>query len=214
MWPVDPVAIKSLKFDNEIYLIVYSKISVDIFDVLKGLICTNYAYTRATSLKVNDSLGEWIQTISIKNNVPIDKNGSLSLLSNDIENRFLFLSLNTNEIHLPKQMSDSGPRNVLIKKVCFWSDSNPRSLFYHKIRRNLVKFGKKKFVYSSGNQEKSRSSLKSQMNDPKARSKLISGPTDFKHVHHMGPESNVQNLIADPTPVKESFIFDYVTIIS
>ena len=66
-----------------------------------------------------------------------------------------------------------------------------------------MKFGKKKFVYSSGNQEKSRSSLKSQMNDPKARSKLISGPTDFKHVHHMGPESNVQNLIADPTPVKE-----------
>ena len=36
MWPVDPVAIKSLKFDNEIYLIVYSTISVDIFDVLKG----------------------------------------------------------------------------------------------------------------------------------------------------------------------------------
>ena len=64
-------------------------------------------------------LGEWIQTISIKNNVPIDKNGSLSLLSNDIENRFLFLSLNTNEIHLPKQMSDSGPRNVLIKSLIF-----------------------------------------------------------------------------------------------
>ena len=64
-------------------------------------------------------LGEWIQTISIKNNVPIDKNGSLSLLSNDIENRFLFLSLNTNEIHLPKQMSDSGPRNVLTKKFAF-----------------------------------------------------------------------------------------------
>ena len=84
----------------------------------------------------------------------------------------------------------------------------------HEIRRNLVKFGKKKFVYSSGNQEKSRSSLKSQMNDPKARSKLISGPTDFKHVHHMGPESNVQNLIADPTPVKDSFIFDYVTVIT
>ena len=78
----------------------------------------------------------------------------------------------------------------------------------------MVKFGKKKFVYSSGNQEKSRSSLKSQMNDPKARSKLISGPTDFKHVHHMGPESNVQNLIADPTPVKESFIFDYVTVVT
>ena len=52
------------------------------------------------------------------------------------------------------------------------------------------------------------------MNDPKARSKLISGPTDFKHVHHMGPESNVQNLIADPTPVKESFIYDYATVIT
>ena len=36
MWPVDPIAIKSLKFDNEIYLILYSSISVDIFDVLKG----------------------------------------------------------------------------------------------------------------------------------------------------------------------------------
>ena len=128
MWPVDPVAIKSLKFDNEIYLIVYSTISVDIFDVLKGMIFPAHALTRAPTLSVNDSLGEWIQTISIKNNVPIDKNGSLSLLSNDIENRFLFLSLNTNEIHLPKQMSDSGPRNVLTKKVCFWSDSNLGSL--------------------------------------------------------------------------------------
>ena len=117
MWPVDPVAIKSLKFDNEIYLIVYSTISVDIFDVLKGTIFPAYALTRVPTLNVNDSLGEWIQTISIKNNVPIDKNGSLSLLSNDIENRFLFLSLNTNEIHLPKQMSDSGPRNVLKKFV-------------------------------------------------------------------------------------------------
>ena len=46
MWPVDPVAIKSLKFDNEIYLIVYSTISVDIFDVLKG---TNSKFLRLRS---------------------------------------------------------------------------------------------------------------------------------------------------------------------
>ena len=38
MWPVDPVAIKSLKFDDQIYLILYSSISVDIFDVLKGTV--------------------------------------------------------------------------------------------------------------------------------------------------------------------------------
>ena len=54
MWPVDPVAIKSLKFDNEIYLIVYSTISVDIFDVLKG---TNLKFLRlrtqpCTGLKI------------------------------------------------------------------------------------------------------------------------------------------------------------------
>ena len=54
MWPVDPVAIKSLKFDNEIYLIVYSTISVDIFDVLKGLIFPAYALTRVSTLNVND----------------------------------------------------------------------------------------------------------------------------------------------------------------
>ena len=36
MWPVDPIAIKSLKFDDEIFLVLYSSISVDIFDVLKG----------------------------------------------------------------------------------------------------------------------------------------------------------------------------------
>ena len=52
MWPVDPVAIKSLKFDNEIYLIVYSTISVDIFDVLKGTIFPAYALTRAPTLKL------------------------------------------------------------------------------------------------------------------------------------------------------------------
>ena len=51
MWPVDPVAIKSLKFDNEIYLIVYSTISVDIFDVLKGTIFPAYALALAPTLK-------------------------------------------------------------------------------------------------------------------------------------------------------------------
>ena len=58
-------------------------------------------------------IGDWIQTICIKNNLPIDRNGSLSLMSNDTDSRFLFLSLNTNEIYLPKQANDSGPRNVL-----------------------------------------------------------------------------------------------------
>ena len=51
MWPVDPIAIKSLKFDNEIYLIVYSTISVDIFDVLKGTIFTAHALTLEPALK-------------------------------------------------------------------------------------------------------------------------------------------------------------------
>ena len=51
MWPVDPIAIKSLKFDNEIYLIVYSTISVDIFDVLKGTFFTAHAPTRVPALK-------------------------------------------------------------------------------------------------------------------------------------------------------------------
>ena len=45
--------------------------------------------------------------------MPIDKNGSLSLMGSNNESRFLFLSYNTNEIYLPKQLQDSGPRNVL-----------------------------------------------------------------------------------------------------
>ena len=57
--------------------------------------------------------GDWIQTISIRNNSPIDKNGSLSLMGSNNESRFLFLSFNTNEIYLPKQLQDSGPRHVV-----------------------------------------------------------------------------------------------------
>ena len=54
MWPVDPVAIKSLKFDNEIYLIVYSTISVDIFDVLKGLIFPRLRTYPCTYLEIRE----------------------------------------------------------------------------------------------------------------------------------------------------------------
>ena len=67
------------------------------------------------------------------------------------------------------------------------------------IRRTMTKYGKKKFHYKSGEDSSSRSrnSLRSQLADPKTRSKLISGPTDFKHVHHMGAENtNVQNMMA------------------
>ena len=66
------------------------------------------------------------------------------------------------------------------------------------IRRTMTKYGKKKFHYKSGeDSSRSRNSLRSQLADPKTRSKLISGPTDFKHVHHMGAENtNVQNMMA------------------
>lgn len=74
----------------------------------------------------------------------------------------------------------------------------------------MTKYGKKKFHYKSGEETgRSRNSLRSQLADPKARSKLISGPTDFKHVHHMGAENtNVQNMMAaDLTQQKVRFVF-------
>ena len=80
-------------------------------------------------------------------------------------------------------------------------------------RRSMTKYGKKKYHYKSGEeQSRSRNSLRSQLADPKARSKLISGPTDFKHVHHMGAENtNVHNMMAaDLTQQKVSF-FDFFT---
>jgi len=130
--------------------------------------------------------GVWLQTIPTKKVLPMDANASLSLHTNDLEaKRLCFLTSvpNADDLHLPYQISPSSPR------------------------RNLVKQGKRRFVYKSADTERSKS-LKSQMQDPNLRTNLISGPQNFRHVTHMGPESGIQMMATEqPTPNrKTSFI--------
>ena len=62
-------------------------------------------------------------------------------------------------------------------------------------RRELVKNGKKRFIFKRQNEK----SLRQKLNDPQHRSKLISGPTNFEHVVHMGPEQAPHFVQSEPS---------------
>lgn len=90
--------------------------------------------------------------------------------------RFCFLSSTPNggDLNLPPQSAPSTPR------------------------RTMVKQGKRRYLYKSADTEKSKS-LRGQMQDPNLRSNLISGPQNFRHVTHMGPESGIQMMSTEPS---------------
>ena len=62
-------------------------------------------------------------------------------------------------------------------------------------RRELVKNGKKRFIFKRQNEK----SLRQKLNDPQHRSRLISGPTNFEHVVHMGPEQAPHFVQSEPS---------------
>jgi hypothetical protein len=71
---------------------------------------------------------------------------------------------------------------------------------YPKNRRSLVKHGKGRFVYKSTDTDRSKT-LRGQMQDPSLRINLISGPQNFRHLTHMGPESGLQMMSTEPTQI-------------
>uniref|UniRef100_A0A8C4RC54 non-specific serine/threonine protein kinase n=1 Tax=Eptatretus burgeri TaxID=7764 RepID=A0A8C4RC54_EPTBU len=113
---------------------------------------------------------EWIQTMPLKKVRPLNPQGSLNLLPTEPVRLVYFQNKHAegDELHVPET-----------------SDNSRKQLIRTRSRR--------RFAYRVPEEEKI--NLRREMlRDPEKRSKLISGPTNFNHVAHMGPGDGMQML--------------------
>ncbi|TSN30241.1 Serine/threonine-protein kinase MRCK alpha [Bagarius yarrelli] len=122
---------------------------------------------------------EWIQTIPLKKMRPLNMDGSLNLLSSETVRLIYF-----------KNKTAEGDE-LVVPEV---SDNS---------RKQLVRSMNNKRRFSFRIPEEERLQQRREMlRDPEKRSKLISNPTNFNHVAHMGPGDGMQILKDLPMNVR------------
>ncbi|KAM9435959.1 serine/threonine-protein kinase MRCK beta isoform 2-T2 [Clarias gariepinus] len=117
---------------------------------------------------------EWVQTISLRKIKPLNVEGSLNLMGSE-QPRLIYFSNNAAEgcdLTIP-ETSDN------IKKLMVRTRS------------------KRKFLFKVPEEERLQQ-RREMLRDPEMRSKLISNPTNFNHVAHMGPGDGMQVLMDLP----------------
>ncbi|XP_022088985.1 serine/threonine-protein kinase MRCK alpha-like [Acanthaster planci] len=140
MWPAVPTAICY----NHPHLVVYSEVSVDIFDIVD----------------VNHM--EWFQTIPIKGTHPLNRDGSFNLCY-------------VTDLHTPRLMYLQNNDSEGVEKD---------DLVIPHANKQNIKRDKGRFSF------KNREEIKK----TKDRKSMISGPSDFNHITHMGPGDGLQML--------------------
>ncbi|XP_066533839.1 serine/threonine-protein kinase MRCK beta isoform X2 [Hoplias malabaricus] len=123
---------------------------------------------------------EWVQTISLRKIRPLNVEGSLNLLASE-QPRLIYFSNNSAEgydLTIPETSDNS-------KKLMVRTRS------------------KRKFLFKVPEEERIQQ-RREMLRDPEMRSKLISNPTNFNHVAHMGPGDGMQVLMDLPLSVMPS----------
>ncbi|KAI5619846.1 serine/threonine-protein kinase MRCK beta isoform X2 [Silurus asotus] len=123
---------------------------------------------------------EWVQTISLRKIRPLNVEGSLNLLGSE-QPRLIYFNNNAPEgcdLTIP-ETSDN------IKKLMVRTRS------------------KRKFLFKVPEEERLQQ-RREMLRDPEMRSKLISNPTNFNHVAHMGPGDGMQVLMDLPLQSSET----------
>ncbi|XP_057679187.1 serine/threonine-protein kinase MRCK beta isoform X2 [Corythoichthys intestinalis] len=116
---------------------------------------------------------EWVQTISLRKIRPLNAEGTLNLLSSEAP-RLIYFSNTSSEGDLTiPEMSDHS-RKLMVRT---------RS--------------KRKFLFKVSDEERLQQ-RREMLRDPELRSKMISNPTNFNHVAHMGPGDGMQVLMDLP----------------
>ncbi|XP_006871326.1 PREDICTED: serine/threonine-protein kinase MRCK alpha isoform X2 [Chrysochloris asiatica] len=130
---------------------------------------------------------EWIQTLPLKKVRPLNSEGSLNLLG-----------LETIRLIYFKNKMAEGDELVVPET----SDSS---------RRQMVRNTNNKRRYSFRVPEEERMQQRREMlRDPEMRNKLISNPTNFNHIAHMGPGDGIQilkDLPMNPRPQENRTVF-------
>lgn len=123
--------------------------------------------------------GDWIQTIPLRKLRPLNSEGSLNLLSSEPP-RLIYLSNNNSDGDLlVPELTESSRRLMLRTR------------------------SKRKFLFKIPEEERQQQ-RREMLRDPEFRSKMISGPTNFNHVAHMGPGDGMQALMDLPRSMMPS----------
>ncbi|XP_056619958.1 serine/threonine-protein kinase MRCK beta isoform X2 [Triplophysa dalaica] len=123
---------------------------------------------------------EWVQTISLRKIRPLNVEGSLNMLGNE-QPHLIYFSNNSSdgcELTIPETSDYS-------KKLMVRTRS------------------KRKFLFKVPEEDRLQQ-RREMLRDPEMRSKLISNPTNFNHVAHMGPGDGMQVLMDLPLSVMPS----------
>ncbi|CAJ0965062.1 unnamed protein product, partial [Ranitomeya imitator] len=117
---------------------------------------------------------EWVQTIGLRRIKPLNVEGTLNLLNSEPP-RLLYLKSTYSEgavLTVPETSDNSKKQMVRTRS-------------------------KRRFVFKVPEEERLQQ-RREMLRDPELRSKMISNPTNFNHVAHMGPGDGMQVLMDLP----------------
>uniref|UniRef100_A0AAY4EHA5 non-specific serine/threonine protein kinase n=1 Tax=Denticeps clupeoides TaxID=299321 RepID=A0AAY4EHA5_9TELE len=118
---------------------------------------------------------EWVQTISLRKvSIPLNIEGSLNLLASEPPRLIYFSSNSTEGCDLAIPETSENSKKLMVRT---------RS--------------KRKFLFKVPEEERLQQ-RREMLRDPELRSKMISNPTNFNHVAHMGPGDGMQVLMDLP----------------
>ncbi|XP_037687711.1 serine/threonine-protein kinase MRCK beta [Choloepus didactylus] len=116
---------------------------------------------------------EWVQTIGLRRIRPLNADGSLNLLSCEPPRLVYFRSKLSGALLNVPDTSDNSKKQMLRTR------------------------SKRRFVFKVPEEERLQQ-RREMLRDPELRSKMISNPTNFNHVAHMGPGDGLQVLMDLP----------------
>uniref|UniRef100_A0A667ZGB1 non-specific serine/threonine protein kinase n=1 Tax=Myripristis murdjan TaxID=586833 RepID=A0A667ZGB1_9TELE len=147
------------------------------------LACSNASYLTVYSEYGVDVFDihttEWVQTISLRKIRPLNVEGTLNLLSSELP-RLIYFSNTSSEGDLTIPETSDNSKKLMVRT---------RS--------------KRKFLFKVPEEERLQQ-RREMLRDPELRSKMISNPTNFNHVAHMGPGDGMQVLMDLPLSVMPS----------
>ncbi|XP_056120485.1 serine/threonine-protein kinase MRCK beta isoform X4 [Rhinichthys klamathensis goyatoka] len=123
---------------------------------------------------------EWVQTISLRRIRPLNVEGSLNLLGSEQPHLIYFSNNSSDGCDLAIPETSDNSKKLMVRT---------RS--------------KRKFLFKVPEEERLQQ-RREMLRDPEMRSKLISNPTNFNHVAHMGPGDGMQVLMDLPLSVMPS----------
>uniref|UniRef100_A0A673FN19 non-specific serine/threonine protein kinase n=1 Tax=Sinocyclocheilus rhinocerous TaxID=307959 RepID=A0A673FN19_9TELE len=126
---------------------------------------------------------EWVQTISLRGIRPLNVEGSLNLFGSEQPHLIYFSNNSSDGCDLAIPETSDNSKKLMVRT---------RS--------------KRKFLFKVPEEERLQQ-RREMLRDPEMRSKLISNPTNFNHVAHMGPGDGMQVLMDLPLVIPVFFLF-------